>query len=81
MVLIFRVHQALLTIDETDFRINFPLVTNENEQRKSRIEDKSILISSIFPESLQFDGNKCRTPRVNDVLRYILQIYRYLPKN
>ena len=46
-----------------------------------RIEDKSILISSIFPESLQFDGKKCRTPRINDVLRYILQIDKDLPKN
>jgi len=48
---------------------------------ESRIEDKSILISSIFPESLQFDGKKCRTPRINDVLRYILQIDKDLPKN
>ena len=48
---------------------------------ESRIEDKSILISSIFPESLQFDGKKCRTPRINDVLRHILQIDKDLPKN
>ena len=35
---------------------------------------KQEIISSIFPEKLQFDGKKCRTPRINDALRYILQI-------
>jgi hypothetical protein len=28
-----------------------------------------------------FGRIKCRTPRVNDVLRYILQIDKVLPKN
>ena len=48
---------------------------------ESQMEDKSILISSIVPESLQFDGKKCPTSRVNDVLRYILKIDKDLPKN
>ena len=38
------------------------------------IRDKQQLISSIFPEKFEFDGKKCRTTRVNDVLRLILQI-------
>ena len=38
------------------------------------IRDKQQLISSIFPEKFEFDGKKCRTTRINDVLRYILLI-------
>ena len=46
----------------------------------SSIRDKQQLISSIFPEKFEFDGNKCRTTRINDVLRYILQIDKGLGK-
>ena len=42
---------------------------------------KKKLISSIFPEKIEFDGKKCRTTRINDVLRYILQIDKELDKN
>ena len=49
--------------------------------KNSEIHHKKELISSIFPEFLEFDGEKCRTPRINDVLRFILQIDRDLPKN
>lgn len=38
------------------------------------IRDKQQLISSIFPEKFEFDGKKCRTTRINDVLRCILLI-------
>ena len=38
----------------------------------SEIHHKKEFISSIFPEYLEFDGEKCRTPRINDVLRFIL---------
>jgi site-specific DNA recombinase len=41
---------------------------------KSGIREKQLLISSIFPEKFIFDGKKCRTTRINDVLRVILQI-------
>jgi len=41
---------------------------------KSAIRDKQQLISSIFPEKFEFDGKKCRTSRINDVLRFMLQI-------
>jgi site-specific DNA recombinase len=40
----------------------------------SAIRDKQQLLSSIFPEKFIFDGKKCRTTRINDVLRFILQI-------
>ena len=41
---------------------------------QSDIYGKQRLIGSIFPENIEFDGKKCRTTRINDVLRYILQI-------
>ena len=47
----------------------------------SAIMQKKKLISSIFPEKIEFDGIKCRTPRINDLLRYILQIDKELPVN
>lgn len=48
---------------------------------KSSVRDKQQLISSIFPEKFVFDGKKCRTTRINDVLRLILQIDKGLDKN
>ena len=42
---------------------------------------KQRLISSIFPEKIEFDGKKCLTTRINDVLRYMLQIDKELPEN
>ncbi len=42
------------------------------------IHGKQRLIGSIFPENIEFDGKKCRTTRINDVLRYILQIDKEL---
>jgi len=46
----------------------------KNHYIQSDITDKQKLISSIFPEKISFDGYKCRTTRMNDVLRCILQI-------
>ena len=40
----------------------------------SAVRGKQQLISSIFPEKFEFDGKKCRTTRINDVLRYMLLI-------
>ena len=45
------------------------------------VEAKQQLLCSIFPEKFDFDGNKCRTTRVNEVLRYILQIDSELTKH
>lgn len=39
------------------------------------------LISSIFPEKIEFNEKKCRTKRINDVLRYILHIEKELGEN
>ena len=47
----------------------------------SAISDKKKLISSIFPEKIEFDGKKCRTTRINDVLRCMLQIDKELDEN
>lgn len=42
--------------------------------KKSSVKQKQKLLSSIFPENLFFEGKECRTARINDVLRFILQI-------
>jgi len=49
----------------TDFQKHYNLST---------IQEKKELISSIFPKNIEFDGEICRTERINDVLRCILQI-------
>ena len=36
---------------------------------KADLTQKSRILSSTFPEKLIFDGKKCRTPRINEVLR------------
>lgn len=41
---------------------------------RADLTGKSQILSSIFPEDLIFDGKKCRTPRINEVLRLILLI-------
>ncbi len=41
---------------------------------QSSVKQKQKLLSSIFPENLYFEGEECRTARINDVLRFILQI-------
>jgi len=35
---------------------------------KADSEAKTQLLSSIFPEMLEFDGNKCRTPKINEAI-------------
>jgi site-specific DNA recombinase len=39
---------------------------------KTDHDHKKRLVSSIFPEKIVFDGKKCRTPRMNEVLRLSL---------
>jgi site-specific DNA recombinase len=41
---------------------------------KANLAGKQQILGSIFPEDLIFDGEKCRTPRINEVLRLILLI-------
>ncbi len=51
------------------------LLKNLKEHYKnSSVNEKQKLISSIFPENLFFEEKKCRTTRINEVLRLILQI-------
>ncbi len=41
---------------------------------RADLQSKKQILGSIFPENLTFDGKKCRTPRINEVLRLILLI-------
>jgi site-specific DNA recombinase len=41
---------------------------------RADLEGKKQILSSDFPEDLFFYGEKCRTPRINEVLRLILLI-------
>ena len=41
---------------------------------RADLTGKKQILSSIFPEDLIFNGKKCRTPRINEVLRFILLI-------
>ena len=51
------------------------MLTNLKEHYKgSSVKQKQKLLSSIFPEKLYFEGEECRTARINDVLRFILQV-------
>ena len=38
------------------------------------IEEKQLVLSSIFPEKLEFDGEKCRTLKMNQVFLLLLSI-------
>ncbi len=48
---------------------------------KSSITGKQQLISSIFPENIQFSYSKCRTPRINEALRLMLLFDKGSGKN
>ncbi len=49
----------------------FHLLENfQQTYTNSVIEDKKKLISSIFPEIIEFDGKKCRTKGIKDVVSY-----------
>ena len=45
-----------------------------NIYENSDLTAKTKLLGSIFPEKFSFDGNKCRTPRINELLRQTLSI-------
>ena len=60
----------------------FGLLSNlEKTFNLADVQTKKEILSSIFPEKLIFEGNKCRTPRINEVLRHILLIDRRKHKN
>lgn len=69
------------SIQETDFEFNSWLKYGVNMLYNMQkvyinggVSEKQVIISSIFPEKIYFSGNKCRTQRVNEVLRSILLI-------
>jgi hypothetical protein len=51
----------------------------QNLFENADVRDKRKILSSIFPENLSFDGKKCRTPRINEVLLLILLIDKGIP--
>ena len=56
------------------------IITNMSEfYRKTDLKGKEQFLSSIFPEKLEIYKNKCRTNRINEVLRLILLIDNELP--
>ena len=58
------------------------ILTNMGEfYGNASLEGKQQLISSIFPENLQFSKNKCRTPRINEALRLMLLVDKGFKKN
>jgi len=50
------------------------LVNLDKMYERADLQGKKQILGSIFPENLIFDGKKCRTPRINEVLRLILLI-------
>ena len=40
----------------------------DNLYENADLKAKKAIVSSTFPEKLYFDGKKCRTPRINEVL-------------
>ena len=58
---------------ETKLQKGIATIINVNEiYKKGSVIEKQRLISSIFPEKIEFSNNKCRTLRVNDLLFYML---------
>jgi site-specific DNA recombinase len=49
--------------------------------QKANATNKLRLLSSIFPEMIEFDGNKCRTPSINQGLALCLNVDRGLRGN
>jgi len=42
--------------------------------RNSSADRKIKLVGSIFPEMIEFDGNKCRTPKINEAAALCLNV-------
>jgi site-specific DNA recombinase len=61
--------------DKLERGINL-LVNAKKIYIKADVLGKQRLLSSIFPEKLEFSDNKCRTPRINNLLLLMLLKYR-----
>jgi site-specific DNA recombinase len=79
--------QELNTIQNTEFNLlsklekSIKLITNlEQIYHESDLATKTKLLGSIFPEKIVFDGAKCRTKRINELLKQTLMIDRGLHK-
>ena len=48
---------------------------------KADSKAKIKLLGSIFPEMLEFDGNKCRTTKINEAVALCLSIDKGFSKN
>lgn len=56
------------------------IVNLEQIYHNSDVAAKIKLLGSIFPEKLIFDGSKCRTTRINELLWQTLLIDKGFPK-
>ena len=45
---------------------------------QSTVKQKQTILSSIFPENIFFENKNCRTTRINDVFRFMLQLDKEL---
>lgn len=54
------------------------LVNAKKIYQKADVVEKQKLLSSIFPENLEFSEQKCRTPRINQLLVLMLLVNRDL---
>jgi hypothetical protein len=60
---------------KSKFINSLSLMKNLPETLKTMdLDSKFDVLSSIFPEKIQFDGKNCRTPKINKALLLILAI-------
>ena len=74
-----------LDVDNSDKRLMIrkalDILSNLGEHYESADSKAKLkLLGSIFPEMIEFDGTKCRTPRVNEALALCVNIDRGLSK-
>jgi DNA invertase Pin-like site-specific DNA recombinase len=49
--------------------------------QKANSKSKALILSSIFPEMIEFDGKKCRTQKINEAIALCLSIDEGFSKN
>lgn len=69
----FLARQSRTNLDEREFKAYikpaFKFISRMDEYYlNANLEGKNMILSSIFPDGLIFDGNNYRTPRLNEVL-------------
>jgi site-specific DNA recombinase len=77
--------QTIISLDsdkKTMLKHALSIVDNlGNYYREVSHKNKIQLLGSIFPEMVEFDGNKCRTPRLNEAVRLCLSADKGYSKN